>query len=108
MRVGPLALLLACVAACVPVAPGKDVTVTPQPEAPAVVQVAGAAVEGDDVPVVDGALEASLLGLALVEGRLLALGPSGAWLRGAARDWKAVPWGGGREELPPDLFRFAV
>jgi hypothetical protein len=108
MRPGPIALLLASFAACVPVTPGTDVPVTPRPEAPTVVRMAGAPVQGDDVPQVEATLTESLLGLGLVEGRLLALGARGAWLRGAARDWKPVPWGGGREELPPDGYRFSV
>lgn len=108
MRVVALALLLGCCAACVPVTPGKDVPVTPRPEAPAIARTAGAPVEGDDVPLVEATLTESLLGLTVVDGRLLALGSTGAWLRGAARDWKPVPWGGGRDELPPDAYRFAV
>jgi hypothetical protein len=108
MRVVPLALLLGSFVACVPVPPSKDVPVTPRPEAPAVVRTTGAPVEGEDVPQVEATLTESLLGLTVVDGRLLALGSTGAWLRGAARDWKPVPWGGGREELPPDAYRFAV
>ena len=48
------------------------------------------------------------LGLELVDGRILAWSGEGAWARGEAQDWKALPWGGGRDEVAPQGLRFAV
>jgi ligand-binding sensor domain-containing protein len=78
------------------------------PVAPEVMRVEGAPLEGEEAVGSDETPPQVPVGIERVDGRLLAWTADGAWMRGQAQDWKALPWGGARDEVAPRGLRFAV